>query len=80
MEIPFFQITFLTLVPSAIGAWLELLEDAKESCLETIISGGEMLPKNVLIMLFQREKHLTLFDEYGPTESTSYITVKVHMI
>ncbi|TRX30262.1 amino acid adenylation domain-containing protein, partial [Flavobacterium sp. ZT3R18] len=57
---------------------LELLKDLelKESPLQKIVVGGESLLKKQVEGIFQQNRALTIYNEYGPTESTVGCIVK----
>jgi amino acid adenylation domain-containing protein len=68
------KITIIEFVPSMLHAFLKHIHVTEFPTLKYVISGGEILPLE-LVQLFRRQlPHVDLLNTYGPTEATIDVT------
>ncbi|MEX2667782.1 amino acid adenylation domain-containing protein [Candidatus Uabimicrobium amorphum] len=80
-----YQITTIHFVPSMFQAFLETTQFEDLTSLQRIFCGGEALPSRLSEEFLTRHKTCTLFNSYGPTETSIAVShwtcdVKDHLI
>ncbi|WP_053375082.1 non-ribosomal peptide synthase/polyketide synthase [Paenibacillus sp. FJAT-27812] len=70
------QITHFSTVPSLYAALLEMLSEKEAASLKAVTLGGEHVPVSMIEKSIALNDQLTLFNEYGPTESSVITTAE----
>ncbi|WP_051250931.1 non-ribosomal peptide synthase/polyketide synthase [Paenibacillus harenae] len=69
-------ISHFSTVPSLYAALLDMLSDKEASLLKAVTLGGENVPVSLIEKSITLNDRLTLFNEYGPTESSVITTIE----
>jgi tyrocidine synthetase-3 len=70
------RITHFSTVPSLYAALLDMLSEKEAASLKAVTLGGEHVPVSMIEKSIALNDQLTLFNEYGPTESSVITTVE----
>ena len=74
-----YEITHIDMVPSFLKVVLSMISSSDAQSLQSVVVGGEKITAEVIEMCHERNSHIEVINEYGPTETTILATLDRNM-